>query len=103
MHAYWARLASRLRPSLRGRDVTAVILDRPRHADIIRECREAGVRIRLISDGDVGAAIEVAKEGTPVDILLGIGGTPEGAAPPAAAPALVGSTAGLSCAASGAA
>ena len=61
------------------RDVTAVILDRPRHADIIRECREAGVRIRLISDGDVGAAIEVAKEGSPVDILLGIGGTPEGA------------------------
>ncbi len=46
------------------RDVTAVILDRPRHADIIRECREAGVRIRLISDGDVGAAIEVAKEGS---------------------------------------
>ena len=62
------------------RDVTAVILDRPRHADIIRECREAGVRIRLISDGDVGAAIEVAKDGAPVDILLGIGGTPEGAA-----------------------
>ena len=60
--------------------MTAVILDRPRHADIIRECREAGVRIRLISDGDVGAAIEVAKDGAPVDILLGIGGTPEGAA-----------------------
>ena len=61
--------------------MTAVILDRPRHADIIRECREAGVRIRLISDGDVGAAIEVAKDGAPVDILLGIGGTPEGAGP----------------------
>jgi len=75
-------------------DVTAVILDRPRHADIIRECREAGVRIRLISDGDVGAAIEVAKEGTPVDILLGIGGTPEGVIAAAALKCMGGSMQG---------
>ena len=59
-------------------DVTVAILDRPRHAAIIKECRQAGARIRLISDGDVGAAIEVAKEGSPVDVLIGIGGTPEG-------------------------
>lgn len=61
-----------------NRDVTVILLDRPRHAEIIKEVREAGARIRLISDGDVGGAIEVAKPGSPVDILLGIGGTPEG-------------------------
>ena len=60
------------------RDVTAVVLDRPRHADLIRQIREAGSRIRLISDGDIGGAIEVAKQGASVDILMGIGGTPEG-------------------------
>lgn len=49
-----------------------------RHADLIRQCREAGARIRLISDGDVAGAIEVAKAGAPVDIMMGIGGTPEG-------------------------
>lgn len=59
-------------------DVTVVVLDRPRHADIIKQCRQAGARIRLISDGDVGAAIETAKAGAPVDVLMGIGGTPEG-------------------------
>ena len=60
-------------------DVTLVILDRARHADTIRECREVGCRIRLISDGDVAAAIEVAKAGTSADMMFGIGGTPEGA------------------------
>lgn len=59
-------------------DVTVLMLDRPRHAQMTKECREAGARIRLISDGDVGGAIEVAKAGAPVDVLLGIGGTPEG-------------------------
>ena len=59
-------------------DVTVLVLDRPRHKEIIQECRQAGARIRLISDGDVGGAIEVAKAGTPVDMLVGIGGTPEG-------------------------
>lgn len=60
------------------RDVTVLVLDRPRHDDIIKEVREAGARIKLISDGDVGGAIEVAKLGAPVDVLIGIGGTPEG-------------------------
>jgi fructose-1,6-bisphosphatase II len=59
-------------------DVTAVVLDRDRHADIIRECREAGARIRLIPDGDVAGAISVAQPGSGADILFGIGGTPEG-------------------------
>jgi len=59
-------------------DVTAVILDRDRHADIIRECREAGARIRLIPDGDVAGAISVAQPDSGADILFGIGGTPEG-------------------------
>jgi fructose-1,6-bisphosphatase II len=59
-------------------DVTAVILDRDRHAGIIRECREAGARIRLIPDGDVAGAISVAWPDSGSDILLGIGGTPEG-------------------------
>jgi fructose-1,6-bisphosphatase II len=59
-------------------DVTAIILDRDRHADIIRECREAGARIRLIPDGDVAGAIQVAWRNSGTDILFGIGGTPEG-------------------------
>ena len=59
-------------------DVTAVILDRDRHDDIIRECREAGARIRLIPDGDVAGAISVAWRNSGNDILFGIGGTPEG-------------------------
>ena len=59
-------------------DVTAVILDRDRHSDIIRECREAGARIRLIPDGDVAGAISVAWRNSGTDILFGIGGTPEG-------------------------
>jgi fructose-1,6-bisphosphatase II len=59
-------------------DVTAVILDRPRHEDIIRECRDAGARIRLIPDGDVAGAISVAWRNSGNDILFGIGGTPEG-------------------------
>jgi fructose-1,6-bisphosphatase II len=59
-------------------DVTAVILDRDRHEDIIRECREAGARIRLIPDGDVAGAISVAWRNSGNDILFGVGGTPEG-------------------------
>jgi fructose-1,6-bisphosphatase II len=59
-------------------DVTAVILDRPRHEDLIRECREAGARIRLIPDGDVAGAISVAWRNSGNDVLFGIGGTPEG-------------------------
>src|SRR3954471_23083183 len=59
-------------------DITAVVLDRPRHEDIIRECREAGARIKLIQDGDVAAAITVATPQSEANILFGIGGTPEG-------------------------
>jgi fructose-1,6-bisphosphatase II len=59
-------------------DVTVVILDRPRHAELIREVREAGARIKLLTDGDVAGAIMAAREGTGIDLLLGIGGTPEG-------------------------
>ena len=59
-------------------DVTAVILDRPRHADLISEVRAAGARIRLIRDGDVAGAISTAWPETGADVLFGIGGTPEG-------------------------
>jgi fructose-1,6-bisphosphatase II len=59
-------------------DITAVVLDRPRHEEIIRECREAGARIRLIPDGDVAGAISVAWPDSGSDVLFGIGGTPEG-------------------------
>ena len=58
-------------------DVTAVILDRDRHTDIIRECREAGARIRFIPDGDVAGAISVAWRNSGNDILFGVGGTPK--------------------------
>ncbi len=59
-------------------DVTVVVLDRPRHEQLVREIREAGARIKFIMDGDVAGAIMAAREGTGVDLLLGIGGTPEG-------------------------
>ena len=59
-------------------DLTAVILDRPRHAALIAEVRKTGARIRLITDGDVGGALATADPSTGVDLLLGIGGAPEG-------------------------
>src|SRR5437588_2424716 len=59
-------------------DVTAVILDRDRHAQVVKECREAGARIRLIPDGDVAGAISTAWPESGADILFGVGGTPEG-------------------------
>src|SRR5438477_2740890 len=59
-------------------DVTAVILERDRHDGIIKECREAGARIRLIPDGDVAGAISTAWPESGANILFGIGGTPEG-------------------------
>jgi fructose-1,6-bisphosphatase II len=59
-------------------DITAVILDRDRHKDLIAEVRQAGARIRLITDGDVAGAISTAWQESGVDILFGIGGTPEG-------------------------
>jgi fructose-1,6-bisphosphatase II len=60
------------------RDLTVVILDRPRHADLIEEVRASGARIRLISDGDVYGAIASAWPGAAIDVLIGVGGTPEG-------------------------
>jgi fructose-1,6-bisphosphatase II len=60
------------------RDITAVILDRDRHHDLINEVRAAGARIRLIPDGDVAGAISTAWPDSGADVLFGIGGTPEG-------------------------
>ncbi|MGH9109030.1 MAG: class II fructose-bisphosphatase [Acidimicrobiales bacterium] len=60
------------------RDLTAVILERPRHAGLIEEVRASGARIRLITDGDVAGAIATGWPGAGVDVLFGIGGTPEG-------------------------
>ena len=59
-------------------DVTVILMDKPRHQVLIQEVRDAGARIRLISDGDVSAGISAAKAGTGIDLLLGTGGTPEG-------------------------
>ncbi|MFI6500548.1 class II fructose-bisphosphatase [Nonomuraea typhae] len=59
-------------------DVTVVILDRPRHERIVKEIRETGARIKFIPDGDVAGAIMAARAGTGIDLMLGIGGTPEG-------------------------
>ena len=59
-------------------DVTVVLLDRPRHQAMAQEIRETGARIKYITDGDVAGAVMAARPGTGVDLLLGIGGTPEG-------------------------
>lgn len=59
-------------------DLTTIILDRPRHDDMVAEIRKAGARIRLIPDGDVAAALMTAWPDSGVDVLIGIGGTPEG-------------------------
>ncbi|HNA98747.1 MAG TPA: class II fructose-bisphosphatase [Marmoricola sp.] len=62
----------------KNEDVTVVILDRPRHQQIVEEIRATGARIKFITDGDVAGAIMAAREGTGVDLLMGVGGTPEG-------------------------
>ena len=59
-------------------EITVVVLDRPRHEQLISEIRESGARIKLITDGDISAAIHAAMPDTGVDVLMGIGGTPEG-------------------------
>jgi fructose-1,6-bisphosphatase II len=59
-------------------DLTAIILERDRHKELIREVREAGARIKLIIDGDVSAALSTCEPESGVDILFGIGGAPEG-------------------------
>jgi fructose-1,6-bisphosphatase II len=59
-------------------EVTVIILDRPRHTDLLKEIRDAGARIKLISDGDVAAGIQASLPNSGVDVLMGVGGTPEG-------------------------
>ena len=59
-------------------DVTVVLLDRPRHAELVEEIRATGARIKFITDGDVAGAIMAARPDTGIDLLLGVGGTPEG-------------------------
>jgi fructose-1,6-bisphosphatase II len=59
-------------------DVTVVLLDRPRHEGLVEEIRHTGARIKFIVDGDVAGAIMAARQGTGIDLLLGVGGTPEG-------------------------
>ncbi|MEY3710331.1 MAG: hypothetical protein RLZZ99_152 [Actinomycetota bacterium] len=58
--------------------LTVMVLDRPRHDQLVKEIRSCGARIKFISDGDVAGAVEAAREGTGIDVLMGIGGTPEG-------------------------
>ena len=70
------RIATELRRSIA--DITVVILERPRHEALIEEVRQAGARIKLISDGDLSAAISCAVQGTGVHAVMGIGGAPEG-------------------------
>jgi fructose-1,6-bisphosphatase II len=70
------RIAAALRRSVN--DITVVILERPRHEALIAEVRAAGARIKLISDGDLSAAIACAVSGTGVHAVMGIGGAPEG-------------------------
>ncbi|BAU95398.1 fructose 1,6-bisphosphatase II [Corynebacterium suranareeae] len=59
-------------------DVTVVVLDRPRHTELIADIRRAGAKVRLISDGDVAGAVAAAQDSNSVDIMMGTGGTPEG-------------------------
>jgi fructose-1,6-bisphosphatase II len=75
-----AENAHRIAEALRRRvsDITVIILDRPRHTDLIAEVRSTGARIKLITDGDVSAAISCAVQGTGVHAVMGIGGAPEG-------------------------
>ena len=70
------RIADALRRKVT--DITVVILDRPRHEDLIAEVRGTGARIKLITDGDVSAAISCAVQGTGIHAVMGIGGAPEG-------------------------
>jgi fructose-1,6-bisphosphatase II len=79
---------------LKVSEVTVVVLNRPRHEKLIAEIRTAGARIRLIQDGDVAAAIETARPDAGVDLLMGVGGTPEGVITAAAMICLGGSIQG---------
>jgi fructose-1,6-bisphosphatase II len=72
------------------RDLMVIILDRPRHAELVEEVRAAGARIRMITDGDVYGAIATAWPRAGVDVLMGVGGTPEGVVTAAALKAMGG-------------
>lgn len=63
---------------IRPQDLTAVVLDRPRHIELVKEIRQFGARIRFIDDGDVAGALMTALPDSGIDVLIGIGGTPEG-------------------------
>ncbi len=76
-------------------DLTAIVLDRPRHKELIEEIRAAGARINLIGDGDVSAAIATATPNSGIDILFGIGGAPEGVIAAAALQCLNGEFQGI--------
>jgi fructose-1,6-bisphosphatase II len=75
-------------------NLTAIMLDRPRHAELAAQVRAAGARLRLIMDGDVGAAVQALMPDRPFDVLLGVGGTPEGVATACAVRALRGEMVG---------
>ena len=79
---------------MRPEEVVVTILDRPRHRDLIQACRDVGARVFLIRDGDVAGAISAALPRTGTDLLLGIGGTPEGVIAAAALKCLGGSMQG---------
>jgi len=76
-------------------DLTVFVLDKPRHQQLIEEIRQAGARIMLQTDGDVMGALMAAIPGTGVDVLMGIGGTPEGVIAAAAVKALGGGMQGM--------
>lgn len=75
--------------------LTVVTLDRPRHDELVKEIREAGARIKFITDGDVAGAVEAARDNTGIDALMGIGGTPEGIIAACAMKCLGGSIQGI--------
>src|SRR5256885_7035440 len=75
---------------MRVSNLTVVILDRPRHEALIKEVRDTGARIKLISDGDVAGAVMTAIDGTGLDLLMGIGGPPGAGLAAAAAESLGG-------------
>jgi len=80
---------------MRVQDLTVIVLDRPRHGKLIEEIRQVGSRIRLISDGDVAGGIAAAMDDTGVDVLMGIGGAPEGVLTAAALKCLGGEIQGI--------
>jgi fructose-1,6-bisphosphatase II len=79
---------------VKPQDITVTILDRPRHEELIAIVRDVGARVFMITDGDVAGAISAASKGTGIDLLMGIGGTPEGVISAAALKALGGAIQG---------